>query len=585
MGRQILNGNGETHGSIRGKINSNFEELYGSGSLDPDSFMPKEGVKGMLKVPSTGEVIGNDHFGFIVAPVDKFAAATWGLDSGANPGVVWLAAPIYHPLVINSTASLYDIKGNSLGGSYTLPKASQVMLVRNEHRWIVYADGAKDSLYVNIPKKPADDMPHTYPWNQVSVMGVTPGEGYGGWGTVYTYAFTDAGVNQSIHQVFVPSANTADLQVKTRYGFKTSAMGDTWSEWNTGGSAEPTPPSSLGIRIITNNTDKKDIENLAPGSMVKVASEENRIEQYLGDITEPEGIFLKVGGVRKLLYSDMDYYNHRRYLNFYSDYADRVDLTYEATQGKGWVINAGGQTYITHQECQLQDLNLNGLSTAAGVVSDFTPLYPIALLCGAGLKLLAFDPTTSNEKKLVMRDPYDADYYIEMNWDTGVHKAHLGSGVVRTSNEAVTFPWEATMWNHTSGPTWNKVKACSAPSHLLEDNNWLDILPSCQVYVTYIPSSSSGNLVVCGRGIASSGAQPRTKTGWNSGAIIRDVRTSHPRWEVRVIGINGTDITDSDANSRVAHIQGDAQDPNKAFGYISMNMNKIRSIHLQIKAM
>ncbi len=38
MGRQILNGNGETHGSIRGKINSNFEELYNreSGAAQED---------------------------------------------------------------------------------------------------------------------------------------------------------------------------------------------------------------------------------------------------------------------------------------------------------------------------------------------------------------------------------------------------------------------------------------------------------------------------------------------------------------------------------------------------------------------
>ena len=36
MAQQTLNANGETHGSIRGKINANFDELYGNGISESD---------------------------------------------------------------------------------------------------------------------------------------------------------------------------------------------------------------------------------------------------------------------------------------------------------------------------------------------------------------------------------------------------------------------------------------------------------------------------------------------------------------------------------------------------------------------
>ncbi len=98
-----------------------------------------------------------------------------------------------------------------------------------------------------IAAKPASDLPNSYPAGQVSVMGVPAALGYGGWGTVWTHVHSDGGAGQTMRQVFVPSSNTSGTSVKTRYGLKSTAAGDTWSEWseNGGGGAALYQPQSL----------------------------------------------------------------------------------------------------------------------------------------------------------------------------------------------------------------------------------------------------------------------------------------------------------------------------------------------------
>ncbi len=340
----------------------------------------------------------------------------------------------------------------------------------------------------------------------------------------------------------------------------------------------PVHGGGFDLRRISSNGDKATVENLSPGTYVMVDGEGGRVERYLGCVTEPRAVFFRAGGVPKLCYVAMEYGGHHRYTTL-DQGAGRVDLTHESD---GWTVG----DVQTGQHSPVQDCDFNGMTVYGGEVSKFTPLYPVA--CNG--QFLVFDQAASTAGKLVMRDPLRRECYIETDWEAGTHTAHLGFHpytnveTVKTSSEDVTFPWEVTAWEHVSGNTHIKAD-CSAPTPAGEEDHWVDIAPAYELWFRLLDGPVNPGTV----GIMGAGFMPGWdrgvlhNLGWNKGTVLEDVQTSHPKWEARVVDVNGHPVDDPHGNSRIAHFQGNADSPLDAFGYIAMDLNKVRRIGITVK--
>lgn len=143
---------------------------------------------------------------------------------------------------------------------------------------------AAESGFEVLAAKDESDLPNTYPAGKNTIMYVDNTKGYGDWGTVYTYVQDDGGgVNDSIYQVFVSSSNTGNVPVKSRHGYKTTVTGDTWSDWLEV-ETELDGKESL-VLDYANNDAKHNASTMATHQRVRITTEGNRIEQYLGPVT------------------------------------------------------------------------------------------------------------------------------------------------------------------------------------------------------------------------------------------------------------------------------------------------------------